>query len=106
MGVQRVMLGGQRIWTVVAEDHLPVGPAEEYLEFLRVAQQSSPNGPFLCHLAGPLVGIPDCGWDGLGRGELAVLRLVRGVAADRGPCRGEAASRRGSARRASEVDAG
>ena len=42
-GVQRVMLGGQRTWTVVGEDHLPVGPAEEYLEFLRVAQQSSPN---------------------------------------------------------------
>ena len=38
MGVQRVMPGGQRIWTVVGEDHLPVGPAEEYLEFLRVAQ--------------------------------------------------------------------
>lgn len=43
MEVQRVMLDGQRTWTVVGEDHLPVGPAEEYLEFLRVAQQSSPN---------------------------------------------------------------
>src|SRR6266851_5684568 len=43
MGVQRVMLGGQRTWTVTGEDHLPVGPVEEYLEFLRVAQQSSPN---------------------------------------------------------------
>ena len=43
MGVQRVMFGGERTWTVVGEDHLPVAPAEEYLEFLRVAQQSSPN---------------------------------------------------------------
>jgi hypothetical protein len=43
MGVQRVMLGGQRTWTVVGEDHLPAGPAEEYLEFLRVAQRSPPN---------------------------------------------------------------
>ena len=43
MGVQRVLLDGQRTWTVVGEDHLPVGPVEEYLEFLRVAQQSSPN---------------------------------------------------------------
>ncbi len=43
MGVQRVLLDGQRTWTVVGEDYLPVGPVEEYLEFLRVAQQSSPN---------------------------------------------------------------
>src|SRR5208282_3105918 len=43
MGVQRVVLDGQRTWTVTGEDHLPVGPVEEYLEFLRVAQQSSPN---------------------------------------------------------------
>lgn len=43
MGVQRVMLGGQRTWTVTGEDHLPVGPVEDYLEFLRVAQQCSPN---------------------------------------------------------------
>lgn len=43
MGVQRVMLDGYRTWTVVGGDHLPVGPVEEYLEFLRVAQQSSPN---------------------------------------------------------------
>jgi integrase/recombinase XerD len=28
---------------VSCEDDLPVGPAEEYLEFLRMAQQSSPN---------------------------------------------------------------
>src|SRR5579862_2709804 len=25
------------------DDHLPVGPAEEYLEFLRLARQFSPN---------------------------------------------------------------
>src|SRR5216683_5946216 len=43
MGVQRVEVDGQRTWTVAGEDHLPVGPVEEYLEFLRVAQQSSPN---------------------------------------------------------------
>jgi len=43
MGVQRVLLDGQRTWTVTGEDHLPVGPVEEYLEFLRVAQRSSPN---------------------------------------------------------------
>jgi site-specific recombinase XerD len=43
MGVQRVVLDGQRTWTVTGDDHLPVGPVEEYLEFLRVAQQSSPN---------------------------------------------------------------
>jgi integrase/recombinase XerD len=43
MGVQRVEVGGHRTWTVTGEDHLPVGPVEEYLEFLRVAQQSSPN---------------------------------------------------------------
>src|ERR1039457_5497885 len=43
MGVQRVEVDGQRTWTVAGEDHLPVGPVEEYLEFLRVAQRSSPN---------------------------------------------------------------
>src|SRR5260370_2865069 len=43
MGVQRVVLDGQRTWTVTGEDHLPAGPVEEDLEFLRVAQQSSPN---------------------------------------------------------------
>ena len=43
MGVQRVGVDGQRTWTVVGDDHLPVGPVEEFLEFLRVAQRSSPN---------------------------------------------------------------
>jgi site-specific recombinase XerD len=43
MGVQRVLLDGERTWTVTGDDHLPVGPVEEYLEFLRVAQQCSPN---------------------------------------------------------------
>src|SRR3974377_857470 len=43
MGVQRIVIDGQRTWTVTGDDHLPVGPVEEYLEFLRVAQQCSPN---------------------------------------------------------------
>lgn len=43
MGVQRILLDGQRTWTVTGGDYLPVGPVEEYLEFLRVAQQASPN---------------------------------------------------------------
>ena len=43
MGVQRVLLDGQRTWTVTGDDHLPARPVEEYLEFLRVAQQASPN---------------------------------------------------------------
>src|SRR5664280_1918333 len=41
--VQRVVLpGGEPTWTVLGADHRPVGPAEEYLEFLRV-QAVSPN---------------------------------------------------------------
>lgn len=43
MRTQRVILDGWRTWTVVGDDHLPVGPVEEFLEYLRVAQQSSPN---------------------------------------------------------------
>jgi integrase/recombinase XerD len=43
MGVQSILLDGQRTWTVTGDDHLPVGPVEEYLEFLRVARQASPN---------------------------------------------------------------
>lgn len=43
MGVQRILLDGQRTWTVTGDDHLPAGPVEEYLGFLRVARQSSPN---------------------------------------------------------------
>ncbi|MEU8362658.1 tyrosine-type recombinase/integrase [Nonomuraea sp. NPDC048882] len=40
---QRVVLpGGERTWTVLGRDHLPVPPVEEYLEYLRV-QQCSPN---------------------------------------------------------------
>ena len=41
--MQRIEFGGTRTWTVVGEDHLPVGPIEEFLDHLRVAQQSSPN---------------------------------------------------------------
>jgi hypothetical protein len=41
--VQRVVLpGGEPTWTVLGADHRPIGPAEEYLEFLRV-QAVSPN---------------------------------------------------------------
>jgi integrase len=41
--VQRLVLpDGVRSWTVLGSDHLVVGPAEEFLEFLR-AQASSPN---------------------------------------------------------------
>lgn len=43
MAVQRVELGSERTWTVVGSDHLPVAPVEEFLEYLRVAQRSSPN---------------------------------------------------------------
>src|SRR5260370_19668459 len=34
---------GERTWTVTGEDHLPVGPVEEFLDHLRVARQASPN---------------------------------------------------------------
>jgi site-specific recombinase XerD len=41
--VQRLALpGGTATWTVLGADHVVVGPAEEFLEFLRV-QASSPN---------------------------------------------------------------
>ena len=67
MGVQRILIDGQRTWTVTGDDHLPAGPVEEYLEFLRVAQQClAEHGPFLCHVAGPLVGVPGGGGDGMG----------------------------------------
>jgi integrase len=40
---QRLVLpGGERTWTVLGRDHRPVGPVEEYLEYLR-AQRMSPN---------------------------------------------------------------
>jgi len=41
--VERLVLaGGERSWTVLGGDHRPVGPAEEFLEYLRV-QRVSPN---------------------------------------------------------------
>jgi hypothetical protein len=41
--VQRVAVPGSAVtWTVLGRDHLVVGPAEEFLEFLRV-QGTSPN---------------------------------------------------------------
>jgi integrase len=40
---QRLVLpGGDRSWTVLGSDHCPVGPAEEFLEYLRV-QRVAPN---------------------------------------------------------------
>lgn len=40
---QRLVLpGGECTWTVLGVDHRLVGPAEEYLEYLRT-QQASPN---------------------------------------------------------------
>ena len=40
--VQRLVLaGGERLWTVLGGDHRPVGPAEEFLEYLRVQRVSS-----------------------------------------------------------------
>ena len=38
-----MMFEGLRTWTVTGEDHLPVGPVEEFLDHLRVARQASPN---------------------------------------------------------------
>jgi len=40
---QRVELDSGRTWTVLGSDHLPVGPVEEFLEFMRVARDASPN---------------------------------------------------------------
>lgn len=41
--VQRLMqAGGERSCTVLGTDHHPVGPAEEFLEYLRV-QRAAPN---------------------------------------------------------------
>ena len=36
-----VLAGGERLWTVLGGDHRPVGPAEEFLEYLRVQRVSS-----------------------------------------------------------------
>lgn len=35
--------GGDRTWTVVGPDHLPVAPVEQWLEYLRTARAASPN---------------------------------------------------------------
>lgn len=43
MPVQRIVFDGLRTWTVTGEDHLPVGPVEEFLDHLRVAREASPN---------------------------------------------------------------
>ena len=41
------------------------------------------HGPVLCDLTGPLVGVPDYGGGGLGRGEPGDVRPVPGLVADR-----------------------
>jgi site-specific recombinase XerD len=43
VSVQWVELGAGRTWTVLGSDFLPVGPVEEFLEFLRVGRCASPN---------------------------------------------------------------
>lgn len=43
MAVQRIECEATRTWTVVGRDYLPVGPVEEFLEFLRVARSASPH---------------------------------------------------------------
>ncbi len=43
MVVQRIVIGGERTWTVTGEDYLPAGPVEEFLDHLRVARLASPN---------------------------------------------------------------
>ena len=104
------MPGLRQAWgcSVSCEDHLPVGPAEEYLEFLRVAQQSSPNTvrSYATSLARWWEYLTAAGmaWD-----EVSLPFFVSFVAWLRTAVPagvGEAAFRRGSARRASEVDAG
>lgn len=40
---QRIELDSGRTWTVLGSDHLPVGPVEEFLEFMRIARDASPN---------------------------------------------------------------
>lgn len=40
---QRVETGSGRTWTVVGSDHLPVEPVEEFLEFMRIGRDASPN---------------------------------------------------------------
>jgi site-specific recombinase XerC len=43
VAVQRVGAGAKATWTVVGEDHLPVAPVEEFLEFMRVGRDASPH---------------------------------------------------------------
>jgi hypothetical protein len=67
--VQRLALpGGTATWTVVGADHGVVGPAEEFLEYLRV-QGTSPNTVKSYARALALwwsyLGVFGLGWDGL-----------------------------------------
>ena len=43
MTAQRIELPTGRTWTVVGDDFLPVAPIEEFLEFMRVGRDASPN---------------------------------------------------------------
>src|SRR5579875_3246638 len=43
VAVQRVGAGPEATWTVVGDDHLPVAPVEEFLEFMRVGRDASPH---------------------------------------------------------------
>lgn len=68
-GVQRVDTVAGRTWTVLGPDHLPVGPVEEFLEFLRVARAVSPHtvrsyATALCGLW-DYVGAAGLAWDEL-----------------------------------------
>jgi hypothetical protein len=48
--VQTVMPDGERTWTVVDGSHLMVGPAEEFLEFMRATGRSPNTGGGLASL--------------------------------------------------------
>ena len=67
--VQRVeLVDGERTWTVVDDDHLVIGPAEEFLEFMR-ATGRSPNTVKSYARALALwwefLGAYDLAWDGV-----------------------------------------
>jgi integrase len=80
--VQRVGAGAEATWTVVGDDHLPVGPVEEFLEFMRVAREASPHTvrSYATALAGlwSYVGQARLSWNELSLSELTgYLRALR-----------------------------
>jgi integrase/recombinase XerD len=82
VAVQRVGSGADVTWTVVGDDHLPVGPVEEFLEFMRVAREASPHTvrSYATALAGlwSYVGQAGLSWDDLSLPELTgYLRALR-----------------------------